>query len=185
VLVEELGDELVVYDLDGDHAHLLSPNVARVWRAAADGCTVGELRGIVGAESAEQAEFLVWEAIEALRAASLLEGVVLTPSRPTGMTRRTLLKRLAIASIAIPTITTIATAAPAAAFTCSGTCQLNGATPTPCPGETTPGTGNCRCSKDTGSGACAACRGTGSLTECRLCCNAPPGCTGTTQGVCL
>jgi hypothetical protein len=179
VLVEELGDEVVLYDLDDDRAHLLSPNVARVWHAADGTRTVRHLRSAVVAETPAQSEFIVWDALEQLAAASMIQGSLIMPGRPGGMTRRTILKRLALTAVAIPVITTIVSPTPAAALTCGQTCQLNGASPTPCLGEGNTGAGNCRCSKLSGSGTCLTCRPVGSVVaECRLCCT-PTGCAGT------
>lgn len=43
LVVEELGDELLVYDLTNDRAHSLSATAARVWRACDGSTTVEDL----------------------------------------------------------------------------------------------------------------------------------------------
>jgi hypothetical protein len=118
VLAEDIGDEVVVYDVDTDEAHLLSPNVTRVWRAIQGGRPVAELIPVLEASSPGQGELLVWETLVQLRDASLLDGPILTPTAPAGITRRTMLKRLGLAAAAIPVITTIVAPTPAAAVSC-------------------------------------------------------------------
>lgn len=120
VVSEVVGDELVVYDLDTDEAHLLSPNVARVWQAAHGGSSVASLLAEVAVEHPEQAGYVVWAAVEQLQAKRLLDGSLLLPSESTGISRRTLLKRIGLAAVAIPVITTIVAPSPAAAA-CSPT----------------------------------------------------------------
>ena len=146
VVSEAAGDEVVVYDLDTDEAHLLSPNVASIWKAADGAHTVEQLMNAVVADGPEQAASIVWSGLEQLQEKRLLDGVVLLPASPVGMSRRAMLKRIGIAAIAIPVITTIVAPTPAAAACapgrglatqacCSagiclqGTCTVGGANP--------------------------------------------------------
>jgi hypothetical protein len=166
VVSEDVGDEAVIYDLDTDEAHLLSPNVARIWRAADGYRTVAQLREVVIADDVEQATFVVWGALEQLQSKRLLDGTVLLPAGATGISRRTMLKRIGLAAVAIPVITSIVAPTPAAAACPSG----RGGLTQGCCSAGTCTTGTCTSNPNTNG------RGT-------ICCvsNGTPqaGCTGT------
>ena len=118
VLVREIDDETVVYDIADDSAHLLNPTTARVF-ALADGTrSVAELATSVDADP-EKGRALVLEAIACLEAANLLERSV---DVPDGMTRRALLRRVGIAALAIPVVTTLAASPAAAAAISTSSC---------------------------------------------------------------
>ena len=119
VVSEAVGEEVVVYDLDTDEAHLLSPNVAKIWRAADGSRNIDQLASVVTADGPEQALSIVWGGLEQLQEKRLLEGVVLFPAS-AGMSRRAMLKRIGIAAVAIPVITTIVAPTPAAAACAPG-----------------------------------------------------------------
>ena len=158
LVVEELGDELLVYDLTTDQAHALGPAAARVWRAC-DGKTDAVAFSVELGLDGET----VTRALEELRECGLLDdGSKLAP----GISRRDLSLRVAkvggavaasplIASLAVPApaeaqspsieTCTVATAcgSPCTGIAGCGCCQLTGPNrPEQCPGGTT-GTGNC------------------------------------------
>jgi hypothetical protein len=123
--VEELGDELLVYDLKTDRAHSLSPTAARVWRAC-DGRT----------QAAALAGQLEIEADQVTRALDELESCeLLAPGAHSGLSRRELTVRVAkgaVAAASAPLIISIVAPTPAAAQSippgctgiggCSGNC---------------------------------------------------------------
>jgi Coenzyme PQQ synthesis protein D (PqqD) len=53
LVIEELGDELLVYDLDSDGVHCLKPTAARVWRACDGTKSIEALAGELGLSSDE------------------------------------------------------------------------------------------------------------------------------------
>jgi hypothetical protein len=111
--IEELGDELLIYDLDSNRAHSLGATAARVWRAC---------EGRQGPEGIATSTGLdldtVERALDQLRDAALLAGQ--SPAYDNGMTRRTLTFRAAkmgTAAIAAPLIVSIAAPTAMAALT--------------------------------------------------------------------
>jgi len=165
LVVEELDDELLVYDGKTKRAHCLGVTAARVWRAC-DGETDVEALSV----SLELSPDAVSQAIEELERTELLENQGLQVlngssangnSNGNGITRRDLTRRSAqvgSAVIAAPLILSITAPTAAAA-----------ATPTPavCFLYTTDNCG--------GSGGC------GTITGCCCCCQAgggpvPPSC---------
>lgn len=123
LVTKTVGDEIVIYDLDTDKAHLLNPASAVLWRLCEKGATVGMLRAALEAElnTNGHTDELLWTALDDLSKAGLLETDTSFVGRPTGMTRRSLLKKAGIVALAAPAITTIL-APPAAAQTTGGTC---------------------------------------------------------------
>ena len=109
LVVESIGQELVVYDKKNDTAHMLDHRAAAIWRAAEGGCTMESLLPLVNAESAEQREALVQLAVTDLEQAGLL-----VTDAPVTMPRRSLMKTLGAAA-ALPLVVSILAPAPAAA----------------------------------------------------------------------
>jgi hypothetical protein len=112
LVVEELGDELLVYDLTTDQAHALGPAAARVWRAC-DGKTDAVAFSVeLGLD-----DETITRALDELRANRLLdEGTELAP----GISRRDLSVKVAKvggAVAATPLIVSLAAPLPAAAQT--------------------------------------------------------------------
>jgi hypothetical protein len=112
LVVEELGDELLVYDLTTDQAHALGATAARVWRACDGKTDAVAFRVELGLDRET-----VTRALDELHANGLLdEGAELAP----GISRRDLSKRVAKvggAVAATPLIVSLAAPLPAAAQT--------------------------------------------------------------------
>jgi hypothetical protein len=112
LVVEELGDELLVYDLTTDKAHALGAAAARVWRAC-DGKTDAVALSVELGLDGET----VTRALDELRGCGLLdEGSELAP----GISRRDLSVKVAKvggAAAATPLIVSLAAPLPAAAQT--------------------------------------------------------------------
>lgn len=171
LLVEPMGDEVVVYDQDSDVVHHLNAVTAAVWRLLDGQRDLNDVRiASSPALGVDVPAAAITEAIRLLEEARLLlpeaEGV----RAEQGLTRRQMLVRMGLTAAAIPVITTILAPTPAAALTCtSRACKRNGTVAERCPGETTSGSGNCRCSANNGTcGPCVAT--TGTTTDPYLCC---------------
>src|SRR6266516_2843279 len=96
LLVQAVGEELVVYDQERDRLHVLNPTAALVWRQCTGRQTVAELAALLSRELEVAAdEQLVWLALARLRRAHLLEGEVRPPPRVANSSRRRLLRRTA------------------------------------------------------------------------------------------
>ena len=132
VVVEQLADEVLVYDLERDRAHCLNLAAARVWEKCDGKHSVSEIATEVGNEE------VTWMAVEQLSRAGLLEEKIKRPA--VGMNRREVIKKRAVAAaIGVPVVTSIVapTASHAAnclptgascttsANCCSGVCNAN------------------------------------------------------------
>jgi hypothetical protein len=118
LVIEELGDELLVYDIDANRAHCLGSTAARVWRRC-DGRT----------RATEIADDLKLGADEFARALTELEDCVLLVEPPVvddGLSRRDFGLRIAkigAAAASVPLIVSIAVPATAAATVTEVFCQ--------------------------------------------------------------
>lgn len=128
-VTQELGDELVVYNRATDTAHLLNPQAAAVFRAAADGCSLEDAIDLMGAGTPAQKEAAARLAISELSEA----GVVV--SRLPRTSRRSLLRTIGAAaampmviSVLAPTTASAASNLPLQAPCTFGvdTCALDG-----------------------------------------------------------
>lgn len=101
VVVEQLADEVLVYDLDRDRAHCLNQAAARVWERCDGQHSVSEIGAEVGGEEA------AWMAVEQLSRAGLLEEKIKRPAA-VGVSRREVIKRIAAAAaVGVPVVTSI------------------------------------------------------------------------------
>ena len=112
LLVTDLDNEVVVYDVVAQRAHNLNPTAAFVWRHANGETTVRDMAGALAQElDLPEDENLVWLALGRLGDAGLLTEPV--PSRK-GVTRRQVMKKLAAAGVAmVPLVSSIAAPTPA------------------------------------------------------------------------
>jgi hypothetical protein len=145
LIVEELGDELLVYDRRTDVAHSLNAVATAVWRGC-DGATDLDALAAALAPSAghEDAEALALRALDELREKGLLE----TPrATAPGLSRRQALGRIAgvgMAAVAAPLIVSAAAPTPADAVTPACTGQHGACTATSqCCSGTTCQSGHC------------------------------------------
>jgi hypothetical protein len=136
LVVRELPDETLVYDLERHRAHALNQTAAWVWRHCDGQTTVTELaqslHRALGVPSEEEA---VWLALRRLERVHLLRHKVIPPASGANSSRRALLRSLAMAGgLAIVTSVVAPEAAHAqttcGAAACSDKCCrcTNGAT---------------------------------------------------------
>ena len=129
ILVQDLPDEVLVYDLESNEVHCLNGTAARVWALCDGEKTVSQIARLAVSDEVEPdvAETLVWVALDQFAERQLLENPI---ERPTGMTRRQMVLRLGLAvGLTLPIVESIAS--PPAAMAQSGTTGMTGATPTP------------------------------------------------------
>lgn len=166
LVVEELGDEVLVYDLDSDEAHCLSPTAALVWRHCDGGTSAGSVAPLLADGAGEE---LVWGAVEELSYKGLLADPVTEREGGRGWSRRELLVRMGGASATVATaglITSIVAPIPEAAAThaCPGPCT----SPAVCCPEGTPQANTCSrpntaaCSNNNAN-CCSSCCGNGNV----------------------
>ena len=119
LVVQELFDELVVYDLTRNQVHSLNRTAAQVWQACDGQRGPAQLAGRLEPDlESAQAEVLVWLALDRLGQADLLEQKV---DRPAGLkiSRRQALRALGISAL-LPVVASLAAPAAAQSWTCAG-----------------------------------------------------------------
>ena len=134
IVVQEMPDEVLVYDLDSNKAHCLNQSAALVWKSCDGTNTVGD---IVKQFDGKVTEDFVWLAIDQLNENGLLQNEV--APRFQGQSRRQVLKTIGLASmVALPVIASLVAPSNALGAT-SCTCTTNSS----CTGRACPSTSNC------------------------------------------
>ena len=160
LVLQEMPDELLVYDLDTNKAHCLNQTSAFVWKACNGKNSVSDISRLFGTDAGNSVpEDLVWLAIDQLSQNNLLENKI--ASKLNGQTRRELIKKIGLAAvIALPIVSSLVAPTAVLAVGCSGTVGPN------CTNSTgqacnagTPCTGcgavqGCSCDGTTGVGSC-------------------------------
>jgi hypothetical protein len=135
LVVEELPDETLVYDLERDKARCLNPTAALVWSHCDGRTSVAEVAALLGERSATPPdEAVVWMALDRLSRAHLLRDGVTLPADRAQYSRREMLRKLrrvAGISLLLPVIESIVAPLAAAQGSCTTDC---GSAPncTPC-----------------------------------------------------
>ena len=134
LVVNELPEEVVIYDLGSHKAHCLNRTAALVWRRCDGRTTPARMAQLVGRDlQTHVGEDLVWYALEQLAKDDLLTEKVV-PRVPVAaavaagarLSRRELVRRLGLAAVvALPLITTIVAPTPVEAAA-SGCVDCNG-----------------------------------------------------------
>ena len=88
LVVQEMADETLVYDLDINKAHCLNDTASRIWKLCDGNTSISEMVSRLEQNSKSPVpEELVWLAIDQLVENNLLEGQVDTAARRTVETR--------------------------------------------------------------------------------------------------
>lgn len=138
IVVQEMPDEVLVYDLDSNKAHCLNKSAAFVWKSCDGSNTVGDIvKQFEATGGGKVTEDFVWLAIDQLNENGLLANEV--APRFQGQSRRQVLKTIGLASmVALPIIASLVAPTSALAST-SCTCTSNGS----CAGRACPSQTNC------------------------------------------
>ncbi len=127
LIVKEVDDEVLVYDLKNDKAHCLNDTAAKVWKNCDGKKSIGEIQASLADEaSAPVDEGVVWLALDQLEKFKLLAEVPTAPAVFAGMSRRQLMRNLGVAAIALPVVVSIISPIPAHAASCGQICANNG-----------------------------------------------------------
>jgi hypothetical protein len=107
LVVQEVPDELLVYDLESNKAHCLNQSAAMIWKSCDGSTSVSEIAKLVESQAGGKVtEDFVWLAIDQLNENDLLEAPIRSPFG--GTSRREAIKKLGLASvIAIPVIASL------------------------------------------------------------------------------
>jgi len=165
LVIQEMPDEVLVFDMETNKAHCLNETAAFVWKACDGNNSVADITKLFGNKSGNPVdENLVWLAIDQLNERKLLEKNV--TSKFAGESRRSVLKKIGFASVvALPVIASLVAPTAVLAVACSA-----GQTPASC------GAGNCNrgtpCVSATQCGTCpagqiCACTGAGASCSCQ------------------
>ncbi len=140
LIIKELADETLVYDLDNDKAHCLNETSSRVWNLCDGQRSVSDISQILAAQAKTDAnDAVVWLALDQLKKFNLLEVVPTVPRHLAGLNRRQLVRNVGLAALALPVIMSIASPTPAqSASACA--CVTSNCKPAGCPC-----TGNVEC----------------------------------------
>ncbi len=128
LVVENLKNEVLIYDLERDQANCLNETAALVWQYA-DGKT--SVSGIADKLSQKFGMLVdvrvVWYALDQLGKKNLLQERVAIPYQYNRMTRRDFLVKAGIvgAAVAIPVVIAMTAPTPAMASTCVGGCTVD------------------------------------------------------------
>jgi hypothetical protein len=127
LIVEEVDDELLVYDQDHDSAHRLNRTAAIVWRHCDGTRTVDDLVAILAKELGDDLadEDLVHIALDNLADRGLVEGVPKRAADETRLSRRRFIRRVGtvgVAALALPVVTSLVAPSPAAAQSPCSSC---------------------------------------------------------------
>jgi hypothetical protein len=131
LVVNELPEEVVIYDRGSHRAHCLNKTAALVWRRCDGRTTPARMAQLVGRDlQTHVGEDLVWYALEQLAKDDLLaeKAVPRATAVAAGarLSRRELVRRLGLAAVvALPLITTIVAPTPVEAAA-SGCVDCNG-----------------------------------------------------------
>jgi hypothetical protein len=130
LVIHELDDETLVYDMERDEAHCLNHTAALVWQQCDGKTTAAQAARILQKQFDVKVDTdLVWLAVNQLKRFHLVEAITKTPS----VSRRNLVLRYAPAALALlPAILSITAPQPAQAASCGGPCGLYGACPAGC-----------------------------------------------------
>ena len=134
LIVQELPEEVLVYDSENDKAHCLNQTAALVWKYC-DGTTqVGDIARIIEKElGAPIKEEFVWLALDQLEKESLLEKEAEFSLKNLGISRREVIKRIGLASmVALPIVTSLLNPMSAKAGICNVTCTVGQPIPAGC-----------------------------------------------------
>jgi hypothetical protein len=133
LFVQELPDELLVYDVERNQVHCLNGSAARVWTLCDGERTATEIARQLGSDlEPEGAEALVWLALDQFAEKGLLEegqDTPVTALRPTDMTRRQIMLRLGLVVGMLPVVDSIMSPPAALAASPGPTGGSTGSTP--------------------------------------------------------
>jgi hypothetical protein len=120
LVIDDVPDEVLVYDLDRQTAHCLNRTAALVWRSCDGKTSAPEIaRRLKGALDAPCNEELVWMALDQLDRLHLLEQSGSVPAQFSRLSRRQLIRNFGLAAaVALPVVTSIVAPTAVQAATC-------------------------------------------------------------------
>ena len=131
IIVKELQEEVLVYDLDRDKAHCLNRSAAAVWQCCDGRTTPTQIASKLEKRTGQAIdEKLVWLALDQLYHEQLLEDRIDWPAAMPRISRREAVRLIGMgAAIALPVVISITAPTPAQAATCKAhgaSCSTSG-----------------------------------------------------------
>ncbi len=128
LIVKEVEDEVLIYDLKTDQAHCLNKTAALVWKNCDGKNSVLEITASLSKETGVALdERVTWLALEQLHKFQLLEDSAIRPTELAGIDRRKLMKTFGVAALVLPlVISVVAPTVQAAQSPCSTNSRPNG-----------------------------------------------------------
>jgi Coenzyme PQQ synthesis protein D (PqqD) len=121
LIIEELPDEILIYDEERHEAHCLNQTAALVWKECDGQQSVGEISARLSAKvKAPVSEPVVWYALQEFEKHHLLaEEMTAPPELLAGMNRRQMVRAMGLAAaVAVPLVTSIVAPTSADAANC-------------------------------------------------------------------
>jgi hypothetical protein len=144
LIVRELEDETLIFDIDANKAHCLNQTAAMVWKHCDGVSPVSQVCESLSREFKTRIEEkVVWYALQQLHKGNLLEQKIEMPApfMIAGMSRRQMVRTLGLAAIvAVPLVTSIVAPTPAQAATCKASGASCGTSAQCCSGLCSAGT---------------------------------------------
>jgi hypothetical protein len=133
LLIEELPDEILIYDLDRKKAHCLNQSAALIWNHCDGNTKVKEITQILVSQlKAPVEEEAVWFGLDQLYRNHLLEEEADWPNRKNRLSRRELIQRIGLA-VSVPFVMSIVAPKASAALSCvTALCPGGVGCPAPC-----------------------------------------------------
>jgi hypothetical protein len=134
LVIQEMPEEVLVYDLDTNKAHCLNQTAAFVWKSCNGRNSVADITKLVGDDSGTSVpEDLIWLAIDQLSEKNLLANNLKADF--TGSTRREVIKKIGLAAVvALPLVASLTAPTSVLASTscaCNTTTDCAGRPPCP------------------------------------------------------
>jgi hypothetical protein len=109
LVIQEMPDEVLVFDLETNKAHCLNETAAFVWKACDGKNSVADITKLFGSKSGTSVpEDLIWLALDQLKTKNLIENKDEIVVDYNGMSRREVIRKVGLASVvALPLISSL------------------------------------------------------------------------------
>lgn len=133
LVIQDVPEEVLVYDMDTNKAHCLNKTAAMVWKSCDGTRSVSEIADYVSSQAGEKVnDDFVWLAIDQLNTNDLLEKPVKADFK--GISRRDVIKRIGLSTvIALPVIASLVAPPTALAVGSCACVDIPDCTGTVCP----------------------------------------------------
>jgi len=120
LLIQELADEILIYDLDTNEAHCLNQTAALVWRHCDGKTTITQIAQVLEAETGSIVDNeVVLMACHQLAKRRLMQGDMPTLTASSRLSRREVIRRLGTAAaVSLPVVSSIVAPDVVQAATC-------------------------------------------------------------------